>query len=435
MEKPREIAVRVLLQHSRGGNWLEAVLEQELLRSPLSPLDRALAQELVFGVVRWRATLDWLIARKTGGRTQRELLQILLRLGLYQAFWLDRIPDHALTHETVELARTLGCGPQSGFINAVLRGYLRERTETRQALDELKQREPALGWSHPDWLVARWQARFGSEHLAHLMAWNNTPAPVYVRTNTLRTTPEMLARQFEAESVSFVQRDFPWAPPGLLFELRGHPPLTALASFNNGFFYVQDPSTLLAVTLLDPRPGETVLDLCAAPGGKSTLIAQLMRDEGTTLAEDIDPTRLTRVVENCARLGVRSVRPAVTGAPRVEPPSASGLFDRILVDAPCSNTGVMRRRVDLRWRLQASELERLPAMQLELLRQARPRLKPGGLLVYSTCSLEPEENRAVVDRFLAESPEFQRVAEQAVDPVEGAVDGAYAAALRHGGTG
>src|SRR5881397_2660111 len=150
-EKPREIAARVLQRHGHSSDWLDALLEEELSGAALAPADRALVQELTFGVVRWQATLDWLIARKTKGRTQKPLLQILLRLGLYQMFWLDRIPDHAAVHETVELAKRLGLGHQSGFINAILRGYLRERNAAENELQELKIRQPALGYSHPEW--------------------------------------------------------------------------------------------------------------------------------------------------------------------------------------------------------------------------------------------------------------------------------------------
>ena len=168
-QKPREIAFRVLRTRTVVCGFVEPRLEAELARAGLGAADRILSQELVYGVVRWQATLDWLIARKTaGGRPQKTALQILLRLGLYQMFWLDRIPYHAAVHETVQLARELGLGAQAGFVNAVLRGYARERTNTRQQLEELKVREPATGWSHPAWLVARWTTRWGAEQTSRL---------------------------------------------------------------------------------------------------------------------------------------------------------------------------------------------------------------------------------------------------------------------------
>ncbi len=428
-EKPRQIAVRVLSRHAGGAGWLESLLETELAAGTLAPSDRALAQELCFGVVRWQAALDWLIARKTAGRTQHHVLQILLRLGLYQLFWLDRIPDHAAVHETVKLARDLGFGQQAGFVNAVLRGSLRERAALEVELESLKVNEPHLGYSHPQWLCARWEQHWGREKLRALLEWNNTPPPLFIRVNTLKTTAEGLARQFEKEGVRFTPKPFDWVAPDLVFELASHPPLASLASFQQGFFYVQDPSTLLAVRELDPQPGEAVLDLCAAPGGKATFIAQLMQNRGSVVAHDVDTERMKLIQENCSRLGASCVTISHPGDLAVT--TSSGRFGRILVDAPCSNTGVMRRRVDLRWRIQPAEIARLRGVQLELLVQAAGLLKPGGTLVYSTCSLEAEENNSLVMEFLSGRKNFQLVRQKRqLNPVADGVDGAYVAALR-----
>lgn len=419
--------MQVLRRQADGAGWLEELFDQAVAKSSLAPVDRALAQEIAFGVVRWQATLDWLIARRTAGRTQKSLLQILLRVGLYQLFWLDRVPDHAAVHETVQLARQLGFGPQSGFVNAVLRGCLRERETIERELESLKARDLPAGYSHPRWLCERWEMRWGGDKLRALLEWNNTPPAVYARVNTLKATPEKLAEQFAKEGVLFTPRTFDWASEGLVFELRSHPGLAGLPSFQSGFFYVQDPSTLLAVHELDPQPGEAVLDLCAAPGGKTTLIAQRMENRGAVVARDADPHRLVLVRENCDRLGATCVR--VEQSPPAADTGELALYDRILVDAPCSNTGVMRRRVELRWRVQPAEIERLRATQLGLLQQAARQLKPGGTLVYSTCSLEPEENRAVTHAFLAGNEGLRLVAERELVPFEHKVDGAYVARL------
>jgi 16S rRNA (cytosine967-C5)-methyltransferase len=423
-QKPREIAARVLGQRHHSAEYTENLLERALASAPLSPADRGLAHELVFGVIRWQAPLDWLIARKTQNRPQKMPLQDLLRLGLYQIFWLDRIPAHAAVHETVEQAKRTGFGPQAGFINAVLRGCLREVEEIRRQLTELKTAQPALGYSHPEWLVTRWQNQFGPDRCRQLLEWNNTPPKTFARLNSLRTDATKLIEAWRDENVDydFVTRD--WTGENLAFELKSHPPLTTLASFQQGWFYLQDPSTLLAGRELNPQPGETILDLCAAPGGKTTFIAQLMNNEGRIIAHDNAPDRLKRVVENCQRLGITCVQTTSTLDPR---PST---FDRILVDAPCSNTGVLRRRVDLRWRIQPTEIERLRATQLELLLQAAARLKPGGTLIYSTCSLEPEENSQLVHQFLAAQPKFKLERERQLLPFADSVDGAYVARLR-----
>ena len=484
---------RILQRRRTHNEFTEDLLESAFARTRLSPADRGLCQELVYGIIRWQAALDWLIARKTGGREQKPALQNLLRLGLYQIFWLDRIPDHAAVHETVELAKRDGFGAQAGFVNAILRGYLREAGETKKLLAELKTTQPAIGWSHPEWLVARWQKRWGAERTAQLLEWNNTPPKTYARVNVLKSSNRRdelhespnsdksgtrIARPSEKPFVTtllekwrdenveydFVRRD--WLEENLVFELKSYPPLARLESFQLGGFYIQDPATLLAPCRLAPQPGEMILDFCAAPGGKTTFIAQLMNNQGRIVAQDISEERLKLVRENCARLGVTCVEMVVSDWARPHPnplpqereqlsatceisnhvrladrltmilplPSGEGrgegkLFDRILVDAPCSNTGVMRRRIDLRWRIQPEEIGRLSTTQLDLLKQAALKLKPGGVLVYSTCSLEPEENGEVVKQFLSDHADFKLESERELLPFVDNVDGAYVAKL------
>jgi len=458
-KNPRQIAARILAQRLTSGEFTEILLETALAATRLSPADRGLCHELVCGVVRWQATLDCLIARKTDpARQQRPALKNLLRLGLYQIFWLDRIPPHAAVHETVELAKQAGYGAQAGFINAVLRGYVRETEAIKKILADMKISQPALGWSHPEWLVEKWRQHFGDERTRQLLAWNNTPPKTYARVNTLKfsgpgvppvsfsvTEParslqltggtpgprmkdagDLLARWREENvEYDFFTRD--WTGENLAFELKSHPPLARLGSFRDGWFYVQDPSTLLAPKLLDAQPGETLLDLCAAPGGKTTFLAQLLGNQGRIVASDLDPNRLKLVRDNCVRLGVTCVE-ALLPATLNSPPATR--FSRILVDAPCSNTGVLRRRVDLRWRIQAAEIARLRTGQLALLDQAAARLAPGGLLVYSTCSLEPEENSGVVKQFLDGHPGFKLETERQLLPFADGVDGAYVARLK-----
>jgi 16S rRNA (cytosine967-C5)-methyltransferase len=426
-EKPRQIAARILMRHAEGAGYIETLLDEALTAAGLSGADRALVQELAYGVVRWQATLEWLITRKTAGRPQKPALQVLLKLGLYQIFWMNRVPDHAAVHETVQLARDFGLGAKAGFVNAVLRGYLRDRTGTEQALRHLKKTKPAVGYSHPEWLIERWRRRWNEEEIRALLEWNNTPPPTYARRNSLRVTPEELKARWEEEGVQFVGREFDWAKNEVVFELKSHPPITSLPSFQKGMFYIQDPSTLLSVHALNPRPGDSVLDLCAAPGGKTTYIAQQMQNRGYIMAQDLDVRRREMIRANCDRLGVTIANIArATGTVNLE---LSEPFDRVLVDAPCSNSGVMRRRVDLRWRIQPPELERLRTIQADLLHRSFLQLKSGGVLVYSTCSLEPEENSSVVQQFLAEHPAFRLDHEREILPFREGVDGAYVARL------
>ncbi|HVV01038.1 MAG TPA: 16S rRNA (cytosine(967)-C(5))-methyltransferase RsmB [Verrucomicrobiae bacterium] len=419
-ENPREIAVEVLLETGKAA-FVEDLLARKLETARLASADRGLCQELVYGVVRWQAALDWLAAQKTRRAPEQPALRVLLRLGLYQIFWLDRVPDHAAVHETVQAARRRGLVSQAGFINAVLRNCLRDAESLRAGLSRLETQEPWIAYSHPEWLARRWQSRYGPEPAAALMRWNNAPPPTFARVNTLKTEPGALLETWRAEGVEydFARRD--WFEENLVFELKAYPRLDTLPSFQRGWFYIQDPSTLLAVHELAPKPGETILDLCAAPGGKLTFIAQQTRNEGKLLARDVDPERLKRVTENCERLGAVCEQ---SGA------ASSASCDRILVDAPCSNTGVIRRRVDLRWRIKPEEITRLRGVQLDLLNQAGPLLKSGGTLVYSTCSLEPEENGEVTRAFLASNPWFQLEAERELLPFQDQTDGAYVARLK-----
>jgi len=411
---------------------VEVLLEAALSRAgDISGPDRRLVQELVYGCVRWQSALDWLVARKTGGRTQKFFLENLLRFGLYQIFWMDRIPGHAAVNETVESAGRNGFSSQAGFVNALLRGYLREMEPTRQLLADLKRDQPHVGFSQPEWLVERWHARWGRDKTAQLLEWNNNPPPTFARVNTLKTDAEKLLAQWRNEGVEydFFQRD--WLEENLVFELKGHPALHRLPSFQQGLFYVQDPSTLYSVREMGAQPGESVVDLCAAPGGKLTSMAQFMKNEGRLLAHDPVPARMKLLKENCERLGVE----CVTLMPSEMLGSVGpGSMDRVLVDAPCSNTGVMRRRVDLRWRIRPEEVERLKSTQLALLAQAAALVKAGGVLVYSTCSLEPEENGLLVRHFLSTNPWFRLERERELLPFEDRVDGTYVARLEKAGT-
>jgi 16S rRNA (cytosine967-C5)-methyltransferase len=349
-QKPRQIAAHILGQRRAHGLFIEDLLEIALNGAQLSSADRGLCQEIVYGIVRWQAALDWLITQKTGGREQKPALQNLLRLGLYQIFWLDRIPDHAAVHETVELAKQSGFGAQAGFINAVLRGYLREAAETKKLLAGLKVSHPAIGWSHPEWLVEKWRENFGDEKTAQLLQWDNTPPKNFARVNTLKTDAAGLVEKWREENVEYDLKTCDWTGESLIFELKSHPPLNSLASFRDGWFYIQDPSTLLAVRELDSQPGETILDLCAAPGGKTTFIAQLMSNQGRIVAQDVSEDRLKLIKENCARLGVANVETVLSSDSQFA--IRNSQFDRVLVDVPCSNSGVIRRRLDLRGRIQ-----------------------------------------------------------------------------------
>jgi 16S rRNA (cytosine967-C5)-methyltransferase len=409
----RALCQRALMEWAKGTVFSDEILHGLLERHPLQPSDRGLLTELFYGVLRHLRQLDFLITRLREGALD-ERTRNLLRAGLYQILHM-RVPAHAAVHETVALA-----GATRGLVNAVLRRALREQ----DSLSALLEREPqAVRESHPDFLIERWTAKFGADATAELCRLNNTPSENFFRVNTLKTSLGHLVERLPEAQIHDADR-------GVL-KLRRIPPEWLEA----GWGYVQDPSTLLAPDLLDPRSGERVLDACAAPGGKTTYIAQKMSGRGRIIACDLYESRIRRLKENVARLGAISVRVHLLDfllAPEAESPLLEAPFDKILLDVPCSNTGVIRRRVDVRWRLTAEDFVRMPVQQFALVRRALPLLREGGALVYSTCSLEAEENEAVVERIVREIPELTLVEVRSSLPFRDGVDGAFAALFRKG---
>jgi 16S rRNA (cytosine967-C5)-methyltransferase len=402
---PRQLCLRALLEWEKGRSFSDEILHTLVERHRLAPLDRAFLRETFFGVLRNLSRLDFLVSRLREDGLDEET-RAVLRLGLYQIFHM-RTAAHAAVNETVNLS-----GRARGLVNAILRRALREKETLDAAIENA---DPATRSSHPDFLLARWIANFGAEATAQLCLWNNTPPEVHVRANRLKVTVgELLRTAPDAQPSAF-------HPNAIKVN---HLPVAWLAQ---GLCYVQDPSTLVACDLLAPEPGETVLDACAAPGGKTSYLAELMWNTGRLVACDLFASRVALLRGNLARLGVENAETFVHDCLRAGPPLTPASFDRILVDAPCSNTGVLRRRVDVRWRLTEEDFIRMPAQQLALLRRTAALLKPGGTLVYSTCSLEPEENDRLVEHALATIPELRFLESRSTLPFVDHVDGAFAA--------
>ena len=402
----RSLAQAALRQWRSSETFADAILGQVLRSSDLRPADRAFATELFYGVLRNLTLLDFWIGQLRSGHLDRESRD-LLRLGLYQLLIID-IPEHAAVFETVALAGRR----QRSLVNAVLRSALREKMSL---LESAATQDLSVRTSHPEFLIDRWRNNFGDHETEALCKWNNEPAPVYARINRLKRSDE----DFLTEPA---RPDLP-----ANFAQLASIPHDALAA---GHCYIQDPSTAIACQLLDPQPGEKILDACAAPGGKTAYLAELIQNEGRILACDRDSARVTTLEENLHRLGVTIAHCVRHDWSRTPSPPVDEKFDRILVDAPCTNTGVMRRRVDLRWRLTAGDFSRMPLEQLVIVRATLPLLKPGGLLVYSTCSIEPEENEGVVAAILAGDQGLQLTGQRSVLPFRDGFDGAFAAAFR-----
>ena len=403
VSRARYEALRILVRVEQDRAFADIALEHALEEAKLDPRDAGLCTEIVYGTLRWRRHLDW----RLGPHLKRPLAKLdpwvrsLLRLAAYQLFFLDRVPHWAAVDEAVSLARLKARTPgPAEFVNAVLRALT--RAGTPPPLPALPVEALATRLSFPDWLASRWIARYGPAETEALMTAMNERPPVTVRANALRVSREDLARRLRDEELAET-RPTALAPEGLAV-LRGS--VAQWSAFTQGWCTIQDEASMLVARLLDPQPGELVADACAAPGTKTTHLAELMRNRGKILAMDPHAGRLKLLARSAARLGATIIEahagPVTSIAPRWKT-----RCDRVLVDAPCSNVGVVRRNPDVKWRRTEDDLARLPEKQRGILAAAASLVKPGGRLVYATCSLEPEENEGVVGAFLERHPEWQ----------------------------
>lgn len=400
----REIALHVLKAVESEGAYANLALNRALEHYQPGKLDRAFATELSYGTLRALNTLDWIISRflqKPLG-AQSVWIRNILRMGVYQVFYMDKVPPAAACNEAVELAKKYGTPGAVRFVNGVLRNIVRQKDDiVFPSAEEDLISHIALRYSHPTWLVDRWLREFGFEETVSLCQANNTTPPNTVRTNTLRTSREDLIRTLEQEGVTVRATRF--APEGL--EIKGFLSLRTLSSFHAGVFQVQDESSMLVAHAVNPAHGTRVIDVCSAPGGKTTHLAQLMGNQGVIRALDIHPHKLDLIRENCERLGVTCVE-TVCQDSRSLPGDLEGWADYVLVDAPCSGLGVLRRRPDARWRKEPGQLPALVRLQEEILRGAARCVRRGGVLVYSTCTITAEENTGQIKRFLENHPDF-----------------------------
>lgn len=385
-----------------GGAFADAALGTGLRGAQLAPRDRALATQLVYGTLAWQGLLDHVLARL--GRAPRRLdadVRALLRLALFQLVKLDRVPAFAAVDTAVELAKTIRGGAPSGLVNAVLRRFLREE----KALGLPPEAEPAahlaVATSHPRWLVERWLAELGDEEARALLASDNEPAPT-----TLRVLPARASRATVIAALAEVQvaaRPTRYAAGGLILDTAADP--TALPGWRDGWFTVQGEASQLVAAMLGVQPGQRVLDVCAAPGGKALAAAASAGPGGLVLALDPHHGGLARLGAEARRLGLR-VAGARADATRLPLP-AGARFDAVLVDAPCSGLGTLRQHPEIRWRRQPADIAALAVLQSRLLGAAAAHVRPGGALLYATCTISRAENDAVVDAFLAAHPDFQ----------------------------
>ncbi len=398
----RGTAVKILNRVERTDAYLDKLLDNELRSGDLPDVDKGLLTELVHGVLRWQNKLDWVLNGFSHGNFAKSEINVknALRVGLYQILFLERIPHAAAVNEAVEFIKRIRGDKPAGLVNAVLRNIIRNLESIRYpdpANDEVQYL--SVMFSHPHWMVKRWVGRFGGEETQKLLSVNNERPPLTLRINKLKTEPATLLRQLEAQQIQYQGSNH----INYFIRVKSFPRIGQNEMFRSGMFTIQDESAALPCLLLGAQPGERVMDMCAAPGGKTTHIAEILKNQGEVLAIDKYEVKLSFIRAACDRLGLKNVKLVVADASSFEHEPV----DRVLLDAPCSGLGVLTKKPDLKWKRDISDIIKLGKIQAELLENASRLVKPGGVVVYSTCSTEPEENQEVVKKFLAMHPEFE----------------------------
>jgi 16S rRNA (cytosine967-C5)-methyltransferase len=404
---PRGTAVKILNRVERTDSYLDKVLDAELRLGELSDLDKGLLTELVHGVLRWQNKLDWVLNGFSHGNFAKSEINVknTLRVALYQILFLDRVPHSAAVNEGVEFIKRIRGDKPAGLVNAVLRNIIRNIDGIRYpdpGEDEVQYLTVFL--SHPHWMVKRWLPRYGREETERLMLANNERPGMALRINRLKIDPADFRRRLDENHIVYSASQY----LGHFVRVKTLSGIGQMDLFRNGLFTIQDESAALPCQLLDPQPGQRVIDLCAAPGGKTTNIAEMMNNEGEIIALDKYEAKLNLILSACERLGLRIVRLRAADASQFDDPPA----DRVLLDAPCSGLGTLAKKPDIKWKRDLSDITKLNVTQRALLENGARLVKPGGALVYSTCTIEPEENEAIITQFLAQHPEFQ------VDPAD-----------------
>ncbi|MDF2668148.1 MAG: ribosomal small subunit methyltransferase [Paenibacillus sp.] len=401
----RELAMDILTRVEQEQAYSNLLLNQTLQKHSLDRSDAALATELVYGTIQRLNTLDyWLSGFVAKGLAKLDpWVRSLLRMSLYQFVYLDRIPEHAVVNEAVNLAKRKGHSGIAGMVNGVLRSIIRQRSELTIPEGLSPAERIALTHSHPVWMVSSWIAQFGEETAERICSANNTVPNISVRVNVLRSSRDELLKALASSGLTV--RPSELAPAGIIAESGGNMAFTSW--YKEGLVSIQDESSMLVAEAVEPLSGMRVLDCCAAPGGKTAHLAELMADRGHIIAVDAHEHKRLLIEEQTQRLGLNCVQTLTTDARELPQRFAAASFDRVLLDAPCSGLGVIRRKPDLKWSKQQEEIQTVSRLQAELLNRVCSLVSPGGLLVYSTCTLASEENEQVVKTFLQAHPDFE----------------------------
>lgn len=400
----REITLKILNEIYTEQAYANISLARHLTNTQISDIDRRFITEIVYGTVKAGDSLLWVLKKfiKIPFTKIEPTVLNILRMGVYQILFMDKVPNSAACNEAVNLAKKFATNKQgsSKFVNGVLRNVIRQIDKCSFPTGN-KASELAIREQHPLWLVKLFIHTFGSEAAIKICEFDNQKPPLVLRTNTLKISRNELLAKLQELGCKCQKSKL--APEGII--CTNHPALSTLAPLQQGLAQVQDESSMLVAHVVDPKPNEFIIDTCAAPGGKTTHLATLMQNEGTIIAGDIYEHKLNLIAENATRLNINIIQPKLIDAQNIGelyPETA----DKVLVDAPCSGMGVLRRKIDSRWHKSPELLQELPPLQLKILKSAAKAVKKGGVLVYSTCSIMPEENDKIIDQFLAQEPDF-----------------------------
>lgn len=400
----RETALKILYDITENQAYSNISVNRHLDNDKLREIDRSFATELVYGTVKWLLQIDYIIGKYSSVKLKKlsPWIKNVLRLGVYQLLHTDRIPVSAACNTAVELAKRYGHQASSRFVNAVLRNISKNIDNIPYPDKSDIASYLSIFYSHPVWIVQKWIELYGKEFTEELLKSNNQVPDFIIRTNTLRTDRQTLLDLLHKEGIN--------AEPGRYIEeaviLKNPSSISNLETFKKGYFQVQDESSMLAGKILDPKEGETVIDVCSAPGGKATHIAQIMNNNGTVLARDIYEHKLNLIEQSCRRLGIDIIKTEIHDACDIDE-NLIGKADRVLIDAPCSGLGIIRKKPDIKYSRTENELKEITDLQQKILNIAARYLKVGGYLIYSTCTIQPQENLEIVQDFLAKNAGFK----------------------------
>lgn len=402
IDPARDAAVRMVYKVLREGAYSNIAVKQELDEGSLGRLDKALITEIVNGTLRNLTRIDWIKSQFIKKNNIEPWIEDIIRCGIYQIVFLDRVPDSAVCNESAELARSHGHEGTVKFVNGVLRNISRNKDKLEYP-DKDKEfiKYLSVFYSHPEWMIRKWIKDYGSEFTRELLQANNEIPPFTIRCNSLKISKQELMTILTEENIECQEGSL--NPEAI--SIRGTSAIEGKASFQKGYYQVQDESSMLVAHIIDPKQGERILDICSAPGGKTTHIAELMGNVGEIVARDIHQHKLRLVEESCKRLGVNIVKTEIYDATHLDENSIEK-YDKVLLDAPCSGLGVIRRKPDLRWKKESDNFKELSKLQKEMLEVASKYVKQGGTLIYSTCTINKTENIMVVQDFLSNNQQF-----------------------------